>query len=174
MLAFCISMLKLWHATRCYVSFILQVFRINATLNSALYILSHTSNQRPHFSRVYALAGARSCTQACLISGLNTSSIPGLPRGYFFHPIPCPLSFHKLIISGIASIAFLLVSNLVLSVRSQYLPFTLWPVPVPFTRRPCSMRFCCLISGCFGEGGMRGSVWCRAASLKRSAWRRRE
>merc|ERR1711939_4604 len=99
---------------------------------------------------------------------------PSLPLGYFFHPRPCPRSRHRLIISGIVSIAFLLVSSLVLSVRSQYLPLTFWPSPVPFTRRPCSMRFCCLISGCLGEGGMSDSTLCAVASLKRSACRRSE
>ena len=94
--------------------------------------------------------------------------------GHFFHPLPCPLSFHCLMSAGMPSMAFLLSSSFPLSVRSHSLPLTFFPIPVPCTRRPFSMRFCSLTSGCLGLRGINGSTLCCEASLKRSACLRKE
>lgn len=72
------------------------------------------------------------------------------------------------------SIAFLRSSSFPLSCRSHSLPLTFLPTPVPCTLKPLSIRFCSLISGCFGLTGISGRTLCFAASLKISACRRNE
>ena len=102
----------------------------------------------------------------------NNKTIIYTHRGHFFQPLPCPRSFHCLIISPIPSIAFLLSSNLPFNVLSHNLPLTFCPTPVPFTLNPFSILFRSISDGSFGDHGSKGSTLCWSASFMSSAWRR--
>lgn len=93
--------------------------------------------------------------------------------GHFFHPRPCPLSFHCLTSSSIPSIACLRASSRPFCVRSHNLPLTRCPTPVPLTRIPSSSVRFCTVPDSFGDQGSSVRQLCFVASEIRSACFRR-